>query len=342
MVTYLEKMETLSDYLERSIAGWSHSLGILAITLLITGLVRTSLVRLRNRNRLPALHSMAIPLSNVPFLLGLRLAVDASPIGGRIEKVSDAVLYILTIAVFLLIVQRAALLSLIWSTSRVPKSITLELGFIPLMRNVITLFVFFTGAIMILKYFHYDVLSLLTALGVGSLAVGLAAKDTLSNMISGFILIIDRNLRPGDRINLSGSVGTVKEIGLRSTQIYADDGHTLIVPNSELVNTKILNLSLPTREMSCNTQIRVPYTVAFSTVKQIALSVAAQSEKISKSKSVGVSLMSLHDGFQLIQISFWVSDLADSGNALSDFNEHFLIQIQSKNIPLVVERELQI
>jgi small-conductance mechanosensitive channel len=188
---------------------------------------------------------------------------------------------------------------------------------------------------MILKHFGYDVMSLLTALGVGSLAVGLAAKDTLSNMISGFILIIDQNLKPGDRVNLGGIIGDVQEIGLRSTKIRLGDGNTLIVPNADLVNTKIVNLSVPSRSTSCSVQVRLPYSVPFSKVRELSLNLLEKSEKVSQEKPRWVNLNSLSEGHQLIQIGFWVSEMNDCGSVISEFNEQLLGHLQNENIPLV-------
>lgn len=61
--------------------------------------------------------------------------------------------------------------------------------FLPLIEKIVFIFIFLTGLIIVLKHFNYDILSLITALGVTSLAIGLAAKDTLANMISGFTLM---------------------------------------------------------------------------------------------------------------------------------------------------------
>src|SRR3990170_7935615 len=96
--------------------------------------------------------------------------------------------------------------------------------FLPLIEKLIFIFIFITGLIIVLKHFDYDILSLVTALGVTSLAIGLAAKDTLANMISGFTLMIDRPFRIGDRIQLaSGQWGDVVDIGLRSTKMQTGD-----------------------------------------------------------------------------------------------------------------------
>src|SRR6185369_5635519 len=113
---------------------------------------------------------------------------------------------------------------------------------------------------IILKHFNYDILSLVTALGIGSLAIGMAAKDTLANMISGFTLMIDRPFRIGDRIQLTtGQFGDVADIGLRSTKIKTVENTLLIIPNSDLCNTTVINQAFP----NLNTRGRINVGVAY-------------------------------------------------------------------------------
>ena len=114
------------------------------------------------------------------------------------------------------------------------------------MEKLISIFLIGTALIITLKHFNYDILSLVTALGIGSLAIGLAAKDTLANMISGFTLMIDRPFRIGDRIQLaadSGEMWSISACGAPKSKTV--DNTFLIIPNSELCNTTLVNMSFP-------------------------------------------------------------------------------------------------
>jgi MscS family membrane protein len=90
----------------------------------------------------------------------------------------------------------------------------------------------------------YSVSGLLGALGVGGLAMALAAKDTLANLFGGATILIDRPFRPGDWITLPGADGTVEEIGLRSTRIRTFAKTLVSIPNSNLANATVENHSL--------------------------------------------------------------------------------------------------
>lgn len=278
---------------------------------------------------------LAPAISNLIYILGLKILIDLIPFQPKVYVWLDHSTYFLAAAIILWLARRAALVGIEWGASRSITSNVLHQGFIPLMRNVVTLFVFLSGGIMMLKHFNYDVMSLVTALGVGSLAVGLAAKDTLSNMISGFILIIDRNLSPTDRIHLAGITGEVDEIGLRSTRIKTLDGNLLIVPNAELVNTKILNLSSPTPQASCTTSIRIPSEVPFEKFRISCLKILETIGTIDHSKAVWVHLTSLMEGHQHITIGFWVKRMDEQGSTISELNQKLIDHLNREGIRLV-------
>jgi small-conductance mechanosensitive channel len=271
-------------------------------------------------------------LYRIVYLVAFKLVLDVVPLHPKLADWLNHAVYVFGVYVVLWLVRRLAMLGIEWSAVRAQASATLQQGFLPLMRNVVTLFIFFSGAIMVLKHFNYDVMSLITALGVGSLAVGLAAKDTLSNMISGFTLIIDRNLHPGDRISLAGATGEVEEIGLRSTRIRTGNGSMLIVPNAELVNTRILNLSQPTRAVAGSVSVRVSAKVPFEQVRKLCLEVVGGLER---AKRGSVHLASLADGHQLVNVGFWVDDLDQEGAAVSELNEKLQARFAREGIPLL-------
>lgn len=313
---------------------WTLAVAVLFISFAARGTVSAFLRKTDRRGKWALAGALGSSLSNLMYILGLYIFAELAPLNARVQAWLDSGIYVFAVILLLGMLRRAAMIAIEWSSARSSNSRTLQQGFIPLIRNVITLFVFFSGSIMVLKRFNYDVMSLLTALGVGSLAVGLAAKDTLANMISGFTLIIDRNLRPGDRINLGGSVGDVEEIGIRTTRLRTGEGNTLIVPNSELVNTKILNLSLPSREKSVSTSIRVPYEASFERVRAICLQLLEQVEKAHPTRAKWVNLAQVADGYLLVSIGFWVREMDDAGAALTDFHSRLLSRLEQEKIPL--------
>ena len=307
-------MDIVTDFREWIIAG-----SVLFVSFLAAPAVREVLRKIGERKNFPYLTALAPTMAWLITILGLRIFGEIAPLSPKLTIWLEGTVYVLAVLIFLQIVRRSALIAVEWGLSRSHNSATLQLGFVPVLRNLITLFIFFMGAIMILKYFNYDVFSLLTALGVGSLAVGLAAKDTLSNMISGFMIILDRNLRPGDRVSISGLIGDVDEIGLRSTRIRTGDGNTLIVPNSDLVNSKIVNLSMPSRRGTCSVSFRIPYSFAFDRVKVLCLSTFNEIEKADRSSAPWINISNVLDGGQQIDVGFWLPEMDWAGDAKTEF-----------------------
>ncbi len=146
---------------------------------------------------------------------------------------------------------------------------------IPLLKKLVKVFAAISGLIVVLDHFSYNITSLVTALGVSSLAVGLAAKETLSNMISGFTIVLDRPFRIGDRIEVEGKVGDIVEIGIRSTRMMMLDNSILIIPNTKLAENVVLNFSNREYSVVGNVNVQVDYTSDVSQVRAALLSAAA-------------------------------------------------------------------
>jgi MscS family membrane protein len=314
---------------------WLEAITLLVISLFAIEVLKRFLIKAQQKNKGHSVTRLIPKILNLGYVIALRIFLDAAPFGPRAAMWTEHLTYVLTVWLFLVLLRNAFMLTVELSTRRAGSSETLKHGFVPLLRNLVTVFIFVTGGIMILKHFNYDVMSLLTALGVGSLAVGLAAKEALSNMISGFVLIMDRNLRPGDRMTLGGVTGDVEEIGLRSTRILVSDGTTLIVPNFDLVNNRILNLSDPSRAVTCSTVIRVPYSVEFQTVREICLTLLKDVVKVDQSKGKWMNIDKLSDGYQEISIGWWLKDMDDKGDSLTDFHHRLMSKFQAAGISLV-------
>ncbi len=111
------------------------------------------------------------------------------------------------------------------------------------LRKLLKLVIAIIGGLMAINAAGYNVSTLLAGLGIGGLAVALAAQDTVKNFISGVLLIIDKPFRLGQWIEFDNIEGVVEDIGIRSTKIRTFDDSLVIVPNATLINTNIENHS---------------------------------------------------------------------------------------------------
>ncbi|MCI1856917.1 MAG: mechanosensitive ion channel family protein [Sporolactobacillus sp.] len=114
---------------------------------------------------------------------------------------------------------------------------------IPFLSRIAKFLVIVFTAFMVLDQWNYHVTGLITGLGIGGLAVAMAAKDTLSNLFGGFVIITDAPFTIGELIQCGSIEGFVEDINFRSTRIRTLDQALVTVPNSTLANRPITNLS---------------------------------------------------------------------------------------------------
>lgn len=129
-----------------------------------------------------------------------------------------------------------------------------------LTQNLAQISVVILGGLILLNHFNVSITPMLTALGVGGLAVALALQDTLSNLFGGFYVAVAGQVRLGDYIKLNtGEEGYVTDIGWRSTTIRALANNLIIVPNAKLAQAIVTNYYLPEKRMSASFVVTVGY-----------------------------------------------------------------------------------
>lgn len=133
------------------------------------------------------------------------------------------------------------------------------------------------GSLVILGTLGISITPIIASLGITSLAVALALQPTLENFFSGVQLVVDKPIRVGDYIELdSGEQGFVEKIGWRSTWIKMLPNNVVIMPNSKLSQSKIINYYYPEKELSVPVEVGVHYGSDLEHVEQVTLEVAKE------------------------------------------------------------------
>jgi MscS family membrane protein len=168
------------------------------------------------------------------------LAVPADLINLR----NDVTAVLITVAVTYVIYQTVELLDF-WMRHFTSKtSTTLDDMMVPLVRKTLRVVTILLGSVQIAQQLSdKPITSILAGLGVGGLAVALAAQDTIKNFFGSLVIFADHPFQLGDRIVVDSEDGTVEEVGMRSTRIRTLDGHVVTIPNGELANMTIRNIS---------------------------------------------------------------------------------------------------
>lgn len=159
---------------------------------------------------------------------------------------------------------------------------TLDDELIPLARRVVNIILYSIAIVTCLDHFNIDIKALIVSLGVGSLAVALAAQETLANMIAGFVIMVDRPFRVGDRINFpkSNKVGDVIKIGLRSTKILDFDNNIVTIPNADIVKNDIINFSYPNIQIRLKIDVDVCYGTDLEKAKALLVETVSSFETV--------------------------------------------------------------
>ena len=165
------------------------------------------------------------------------------------------------------IVQVLIVLSVAWLVSRLLDAVyreylvpitsktetDLDDQLLPILRKGTKMAVWAIGIIVALNNAGYDVGALIAGLGIGGLALAMAAKDTVSNIFGGFTIFTDRPFGLNDRVKVAGYDGTIQEIGVRSTRLRTLEGRVVTIPNSKFADTPVENVSLePSRKVVTN------------------------------------------------------------------------------------------
>jgi small-conductance mechanosensitive channel len=146
-----------------------------------------------------------------------------------------------------------------------------------LVQNAVRIVVITLGLLVIASNVGLAITPIITALGVGSLAVALALQPTLSNLFAGFQITLGRKVRIGDYIELeSGEKGYVEDIDWRTTQIRELPNNLIVVPNAKLADLIVRNFSLPVDEQSVIIDVGVSYNSDLEAVEKITIDVAKE------------------------------------------------------------------
>jgi small-conductance mechanosensitive channel len=148
---------------------------------------------------------------------------------------------------------------------------------VSLIANVSRVVVVAVGLLVILQTLGISITPIITALGVGGLAVALALQDTLANLFAGIRILASGKLRPGDFVRLeTGQEGTIEDITWAQTTIRQQPNNVVIVPNAKLSTAITTNFSLPDIEQSVPVTLGVSYASDLEQVERVTLEVARE------------------------------------------------------------------
>ncbi len=169
-----------------------------------------------------------------------------------------------------------------------------------ILRSAVAYGIWLTAIVIVLNIMGIKIESLITSLGLMSVAIGFAAQATISNFISGLMIMFDRSVRIGDVIEVNGNIGTIHSIGILSTRLKTFDNLLIRVPNRELLDSDVKNYTFfDIRRFEI--LVGVSYSTDLQKAREVILKALSEIEDI------------LDDPAPLV----WVTEFADSSINLS-------------------------
>jgi len=265
------------------------------IGVLVERIISNKLRKVIQRTKLNSYDIVNVSLNKIPTamagILGIYGALAYMPIKHEIFVIINKVLIVLIILIATVMISRLStgFIQFYAHKHQFPS--------VSLFTNIAKITVIILGILIILQYSGISISPILTALGVGGLAVALALQDTLSNLFAGMHIIASRLVSPGDYVKLeTGDEGIVKDINWRNTTIQSLASNMIIMPNVKISTSIITNYNKPEKELTVALPLSVDFKIVEKLVIQIARDILKEIPGGVTDAGPSLSLNSVNDG----------------------------------------------
>lgn len=210
-------------------------------------------------------------------------------------------------------------------------------------KDFLKVIVTFIGVLLLIRFtFYKDVATLLAGFGIVGAALALAARESLENLIASFIIFFDKPFSPGDLVKVQNITGTVERIGLRSTRIRTDQKTYVTVPNKQMVDTILDNLTLRTQRrgvLSLEIHASTSYGQVNELLEQIEQMIVTRRDRI---ENYSVVLADINKNSYVIQVEYFTGPVAmEEFNRVRQQLNLFIIRcMEEKGIKLASKEEI--
>jgi len=184
----------------------------------------------------------------------------------------------------------------------------LDLGARVAIGTIVRYVVLLVGTLIIVQTVGIDLTTLNVLAGAVGIGVGFGLQNVASNFISGLIILFERPVKVGDRIQVGEVDGKVTAIGARATTVRTNDNITIIVPNSKFISENVVNWSFANQSVRFRVPIGVAYDSDLNLVKKLLLEVADENADVLKEPKAAVRLIEFGDSAIDLQLWVWTTE----------------------------------
>jgi small-conductance mechanosensitive channel len=229
----------------------------------------------------------------------------------RVSNIISTILIILLSRIIIWLVVRVFL-------TRIYASQKIDSGSQFAINQLFQYVVYFIALLLVLNVMGMNPTVLAGSAAALLLGVGLGLQQTFNDFFSGILLLFERSVEVGDVVDVEGLVGTVRRIGLRTSQVQTLDNLTVIVPNSKLVTNTVTNWSHTDYLARFSVSVGVAYGSNTELVKELLMNTAKAHEKIMNFPTPFVRFVSFGDSSLDFELFFWSAELVPIENVKSD------------------------
>ena len=279
-----------------------------------------------------------IYLLGLHFLFNFLKSFILYELGKQIFDYIDGVLYALGVLLVSTIIVKVLTTIFKWygENIAIKTESTVDDEFVPLIDRASKIIIYTLAILIILDHFSVDIKGLITVLGIGSLAIALAAQETVANMIGGFVIMIDRPFRVGDWLWFEDKnrYSKVYQIGVRSTKFLTFENTLIIVPNAELMKQTIHNVTYPEPQVRINLSVGVSYTSDMTLVKKIILDEATKHPDVLKDPEPIFRFTEFADSSLNVKLICSVADVMSQYQVGTDLRNSILNRFREEGVEI--------
>jgi MscS family membrane protein len=227
----------------------------------------------------------------------------------------DETFYVLYFILATVLILRLINTLFTWYSESIDERVDVKLSgqMLPFIRRVISI-VIGTIALVTITERYTDVSAMLATLGVGSLAIALAAQNSLEDIFSGFMIMADRPFRVGDRIEIQDiqTWGDVMDIGLRSTRVRTRDNRTVVVPNGLIGKSMIVNHSYPDSQYRIQIELGLSYGTDIETARKVIVDAVREVDGVLDNHPVEALFLQFGDSALEFRVRWWLESYVDT------------------------------
>ncbi len=276
------------------------------------------------------------PIVQTVILVGIGVAIRRLSPSDEVLRLTTRVLLTGGVILWMLFTLRLSTLFLKAASTHPTRFRAVEERTFPLFDNVAKILVLAVAVYFLLAAWKIDATAWIASAGIVGIAVGFAAKDSLSNLFAGVFIIVDAPYRVGDFIVLdSNERGQVVHIGIRSTRLLTRDDVEITIPNAIMGNAKITN---ETKGPSSSRRVRIPVSVAYDSdmgrVRAALMEIAVAEQLVLKEPAPRVRFRAFGESGLAIELLCWISEPVLKGRTIDALNTAVLERFAADGIEI--------